>query len=362
MGKSSAPPPPDYTPIAQASEKQAEMANQLGQQQLQWAKDQYAQNQKTLQPVVNSLIDTQNQNNEVAKQLADRYKNVFEPVQDQYIQNAENYNNPAFKKQMMGAAQAGVAQQFDAARNSAQRQLEDYGINPSSTRYAALDIGSRAQQAAAEAGAGNATAMNIDNTKNNMLANAVAMGQGLPTQAIGASGASTAAGTGAAGTTNNTYTAGAGAMGTPTQYMGLANNAIGNWGNALTNGYNNELNAWKANQSSSSGIGGILGLGAGLLHFADGGEVDPSGAVPAGASPSHGRALDDVPAQLTAGEFVVPREAVDWYGQKHFYGLIDKAQKERQELKQRTSAIPQLHPATIDAIQRSPGRSALPVG
>jgi hypothetical protein len=47
-GKSKAPPPPDYTPVAQAdaamaaaNQKNAEMQYQLGQQQLQWGKDQF---------------------------------------------------------------------------------------------------------------------------------------------------------------------------------------------------------------------------------------------------------------------------------------------------------------------------------
>jgi len=46
--------------------------------------------------------------------------------------------------------------------------------------------------------------------------------------------------------------------------------------------------------------------------------------------PSGGLLTADVPARLNAGEFVMPRDAVQWYGQKFFQNLIAKAQAEQQ--------------------------------
>lgn len=43
VGKQSAPAAPDYSSIAASSEKAADLENQLGQDQLQWSKDQYNQ-------------------------------------------------------------------------------------------------------------------------------------------------------------------------------------------------------------------------------------------------------------------------------------------------------------------------------
>lgn len=43
------------------------------------------------------------------------------------------------------------------------------------------------------------------------------------------------------------------------------------------------------------------------------------------ASPSQGQVTDDVPAQLNAGEFVIPKDVTSWYGQKFMQDLIKKA-------------------------------------
>jgi hypothetical protein len=49
------------------------------------------------------------------------------------------------------------------------------------------------------------------------------------------------------------------------------------------------------------------------------------GGIPMGVSPSHGQNVDDVPARLNAGEFVVPRDVAAWKGQEFFQNLIKKS-------------------------------------
>jgi hypothetical protein len=74
----------------------------------------------------------------------------------------------------------------------------------------------------------------------------------------------------------------------------------------------------------------------------------PGGTVPIHASPSGGVATDDVPAMLTAHEFVIPKDVAVWKGHQYFAGQIDKARQEQQRFSSRgdvggepTSAIPQ---------------------
>jgi hypothetical protein len=55
-GKSSAPDPPDYSKIAAASEKSAEYSFQLGKDQLAWAKEQFAQNKEVSDAVIESAL------------------------------------------------------------------------------------------------------------------------------------------------------------------------------------------------------------------------------------------------------------------------------------------------------------------
>lgn len=333
--KNSVPTPPDLSGVANASKEASELQYKLGQDQLQWARDQYAQNKGTTDKVVDSLLSSQDQTQQQAKEYYQRYKDVYEPAQDRYLADAEAYDTPQRRDQQIGAAQAAVGQNFDAARDAATRQLESFGVDPSSTRYAALDIGTRSQEAAAKAAAGTQAGLNTEATGLALRANAINMGNGLPGQSNASYGTSAGTGTGAVNSGNSTMATGASAMGNPTSYLSGGNSAIGNWGNTLNQGYQNSLSAWKADQSASSGwgsaLGTIAGIGAKMYGFADG------GAIPMEASPSQGAVTDDVPAQVNggpeirvnAGEFVLPKDVTSWLGEKQLQTMIQKARQEK---------------------------------
>lgn len=347
MGKPKAPAPPDYSGVAAANEKSAKMAYDLGQQQLQWAKDQYASDKGTYDKIVDGFITDMDKTSANAASDRSFYEQNFQPLEKDLANDAANYDTTDRRNREMGAAQAGVAQQFDAQRDNAQKELEAYGIDPSSTRYAALDIGLRTTQAAAQAAAGTAANNRVEDTGRALRSEAINVGKGYPGQIASSYGTSAQMGNGAAGITGQSTQVGAGTMGTNTQYMGLGNQAVGQWGNTLNQAYSNQLDAFKANQSASSGWGSALGLIGGIagkaFGLADGGAVpDPRdvGAIPDHLSPSGGAAKDDVPANLNVGEFVIPDDAVSWYGEKHMYNLIEKSRNERAEAQQTTGAIP----------------------
>jgi hypothetical protein len=95
----------------------------------------------------------------------------------------------------------------------------------------------------------------------------------------------------------------------------------------------------------------------------------PGGTVPVHASPSWGERVDDVPAMLTANEFVIPKDVATWIGHKALAGHIDRARKEQQKFSQRddiggepTSGIPQ-QPTFVSRPQQPGGmggQGALP--
>lgn len=77
-------------------------------------------------------------------------------------------------------------------------------------------------------------------------------------------------------------------------------------------------------------------------------DATPGGGVPAFASPSRGVQTDDVPAMLTANEFVIPKDVAVWKGHEYLTKLIDQARAGQQKFAQRddiggepTNAIPQ---------------------
>jgi hypothetical protein len=56
MGKPKAPPAPDYSGVAAASEKSAELSFKLGQDQLAWAKEQYAKDSSIYNRIVDATL------------------------------------------------------------------------------------------------------------------------------------------------------------------------------------------------------------------------------------------------------------------------------------------------------------------
>lgn len=340
-GKNSAPPPPDYSGVAQASEKSAELSFQLGKEQLAWAKEQYGKDSEIINRVVDAALARSDENDRAALADRKRYEDIYQPLEEDLIKDAKSYSSPERQEYEAGRASATVAQQFDAQRQAAAQNLEAFGVDPTSTRYAALDAGMRVAQAAAQAGASNQARAQTDAMGRAMRSEAINVGRGYPGQIAGTYGTALQSGNSAASSQLAGTASGASTMGTNTQYMGLGNQAIGTWGNTLNMGYQNALGQFNANQQASSGLGGLLGAGVGLLGtstsgtllgamFSEGGavpEVTSGGNVPAEASPTRGKAIDDVDAKLTAGEFVVPKDVVAWKGEEFFQKLIEGSRK-----------------------------------
>jgi len=334
-GKSSPPPPPDYTPIANASKEAAEISAQVAREQLAWAKEQYASDKGITDRVVNKFLETQDINAATAAADRARYEKIYQPLEDQLAKEAESYASPERQALEEGRAQAAVAQQFEQARDSSMRQLESFGVDPTSTRAAALDIGLRAQQGAAQAAAGNQARLATEATGRALRSEAINVGRGYPGQIAGQYGTAIQGGAGAANTALAQTASGAQTMGTGAQYMGLQNQSLGTWSGALNAGYQNQLAAYNA-ANQDSGWGTALGLvgSAVLKKWANGGPVDngmtTGGGVPDDASPTGGGAIDDVPARLTAGEFVVPKDVASWKGEEYFQKLIDQSRKAKE--------------------------------
>ena len=170
-----------------------------------------------------------------------------------------------------------------------------------------------------------------------MRSEAINVGRGYPGQIAGTYATALQSGNSAANSTLANTATGASTMGTGTQWQGLGNQSLGGWTNALNSGYNAQLGQFNANQQASSGIGGLLGMGLGFASnagwaFEDGGavpEVTPGGKIPPSASPTRGAAIDDVDAKLTAGEFVMPKDVVQWKGEEFFQKVIDQSRKSK---------------------------------
>jgi hypothetical protein len=102
----------------------------------------------------------------------------------------------------------------------------------------------------------------------------------------------------------------------------------------------------KAGKAMAASGGKIMGRRV-PRGYAGGGAIDTSlpgsgNVVTPEMSPSGGEAVDDVPAMVSEGEFVIPERTVDWFGEKYFQHLIMKSDKDRET---QTVAAPEEGPA-----------------
>jgi hypothetical protein len=361
-GKNDAPDPPDYSKIAAASEKAAEYSYKISKEQLAWAKEKYASDNEIAGKVIDAALERQSTNDANAAKDRARYEGIYQPLEDQLAKDAEDYSNPDRLEENAAKAQADVSQQFDQSRQRALQNLQSYGVDPSSLRYAALDRGANVSQAAAESAAGNQSRQQDQAIGRALRSEAINVGRGYPGQIAGTYGTALQSGNQGINSALATTASGASSMGTGLGWGQAGNQSLNTWGNTLNTGYQNELSAWQANQNSSSGIGGLLGTGLGVAasFMEDGGkagDVTSEGKVPAHASPSKGKAIDDVPARLNVGEFVTPNDVVAWKGEEFFQNLIKKSRDD----KKRATAKPEYAIAPPQRPTFDTTRSALPV-
>jgi hypothetical protein len=243
----------------------AQLDAQTSKDQLDWAKQQYADQAPYTKAFMQSAADAQDAETQSAKEAQDYYKSTYQPIETQFAQQAQGWNTPARAASEAGRAEADVASSFDQQRTAALSSLEGYGIDPSQTRYGALDLGTRISQAAATASAGTQSRLNTEATGLALEGEAINTGRGYPSQV--AQSYSTATGSGSQGVTAglNTSSTYGNMMGSPTQWSGLANQSLAGAANTMNMGFNNQMAGFNANAgiaaNQSSGIGGLVGAG-----------------------------------------------------------------------------------------------------
>lgn len=271
-GKSSAPSTDTsaYAAIYNADVTAAELSAQQSQNSLDWSKQQYAQEWPYVQNYMNAMTTEMNQSISSATEQQQRLENIYYPIENQFASQATGYNTPARQQQASAAAQTDVANAYSSQRNAALQGLESYGIDPSQTRYGAMDLGARVSQAASAASAGTQARLNTEATGLALEGEAINIGRGYPSSI--ASSYSTAQGSGQSGVNAglNTSTTYGNLMGTATQWGSLSTSDYNSAANAVNTAFSNELSSYNASTSASQnafgGIGSLVGgLGAAAI-------------------------------------------------------------------------------------------------
>lgn len=182
--------------------------------------------------------------NEWAADDRAREVEVFRPLQDAFIQEANTWDSAARKNEAAQQAVADVRQQTANAEAGRVRQAMAMGINPNSSRFMAAGRSASLDAGLAAAGAQNMARRRVEQEAEGKRANAINMGAGLavnPGTSMSLSNGALQAGGSAAMT------------------------GYGQQGSLLNTQYNQQLQSWQANQNSMSSMMGGLGTVAGIM-------------------------------------------------------------------------------------------------
>ena len=287
-----APEAPDYSGIADANEKSAQLAKEAADNQLAFSKDQYEFLKPYLQNQLNTGQDVAAQQLADSKKASERsdeqwgqYQKTFQPIEEKMAQEAMDYGSEADQERATGQAAADVSQQFQSQRAAAQRQLASMGVKPNSGAFMTQNRESDAAEAAARAAAMTNTRQAVKDKGVSLRAGAAAFGRNQTNTAGQQVGLSTGAGSSA------TQSAGAGVGST------LAA------GSSLNAGYGAQMGA------ANTAIQSNLGMG-GLLNAAYGNQAQLYGAQMAGAGQLVGTAAT-MGMMMSSKDFKEGKEPVD---------------------------------------------------
>jgi len=399
----------DYAPILAEQARQSARAMQL--METQWGEITRLQrkNEPIQDHVIQMAVDRMERLDKWAVADRKRYDDIYAPMEDKFAKEAAEYDSPWRREQEAGKAEANLAQNFEQSRQAALDRLEKYGVDPSQTRYGALDSQSRVAEAAAGAAAGNQARDKVEQMGFALRQAAINQGRQIVGQSFTEDQMSGAAG-------NQAVSTGIAGMGAYAQAAGTP----GDWfksGAAQTNAQGElqlgvdkmQTERWKAQEDArqkqeaqGSGFGDILGMVAGMgmkafgggmggfgakpsfaeggaipappmrgmLAYDDGGDVrgGAGGVVPEELSPSGGAIPDDITAsvdgvpgaaQINSGEFVFPQDVMKWKGEEGAQKEIMKARKQMSS-GESAPAQPATGPAGPDPMQLPAGLSPPP--
>ena len=251
---------PDYTPLANASTAAANKMSALGQQQLDFAKLQYEQNNPIMQEIAQKQGLAMDQQLAQGKDYYDYLKNTYRPVEQGIVADAMAFDTDAYRNQLAtrAAADSGIA--FNRQRQANERAMASMGVNPNSGRFQAAANQTGLMQAASRAGAMTGARERAQQTGYARKLDAAGLGRGLSGASTAAYGSAMGAGNSAVGNygqAGQQYMAGMGA-GASTIGSGLGMQLQG-LGNVLN--YQTKMAISNQENSVLGGIGAIAGAG-----------------------------------------------------------------------------------------------------
>lgn len=249
---------------------------QLSEESLNFAREQFAiankrqdEQDKLANEVTKNQLAAAKQSQGWATEDRERYKSVFQPMQDEFIDTAKNWDSAERQNKQAAEAKADVMNNAAQQRQATQRSQAAMGVNPTSGRFAGIDRAGEQATALSAAGAQNTARNQVRKEGVSMRADAVNMGNGLAVNPATSLGLGVSSGSAAMGTTSSNNAQAAGNNSIMTNGYNTAMNGYANQASILNQQYGNQLNAWQAKQQASaqgasglaSGLGSVVGMG-----------------------------------------------------------------------------------------------------
>lgn len=238
MGGKSSPPPPDYSGL-----------ERIGQQQLDFSKQQYAEMKPFVTRLATTMSDAQQQQMQQAQDYYNYQTQTFRPLEQGLVTQAQDYDTEANRMRLAQKAAADAAKAFQGAQATTMREAARRGINPNAGAFGAAMNANAMGLAAMQAGGMNQARQQAEQLGWARKMDVTGLGRGL-------AGASTAAYSGATGAGQ---AAGGTMMSAGNQYSQGLQSAGQTYGNIL----NSQTSAYNAGMQQADPFAQIVGMGVG---------------------------------------------------------------------------------------------------
>jgi hypothetical protein len=262
MGSKNKAPAPDYSTLANASKESAAIMAALGNQQLDFSKQQYQDMLPFMQGIATDQRAMMSQQMDQAKDYYQYQQDTYRPLEEQMVAEARAYNTDANRERLAGQAAADAGRAFATTQQASQRNLASMGVNPNSGRFAGATAASNLGLAGGKAAAMSQTRAMAEALGQDRITQAIGLGRNLPGNSQGAYSGALNAGN-AAG--NNMQQPGQNYLAGMAQGAGFIGRGREMYQSGLGNALNGQMNLYSQDQSKQDPLMQLAGMGLGMF-------------------------------------------------------------------------------------------------
>ena len=333
-GSASAPPPPDTSRFSDQASADATQMRGWAQEMWDTGQQEWGKLQEWSSSVMGASLPAMEESFAWAREQRDRFDEYVMPQMQSLFSEAELYASKGEEDRQRASAVQDVKSASEAQRASQLRKLESYGVDPTDTRYAALDKQAGVAEAAMSALAANQAGERTKQIGRELRADAINVGTGFLSDASQANQVGAGIGSTALNAAGGATTAGAGASQGAIPFMSgaMANNELG--AGIVDTSYGRQIDYAEDQRAAAAAdsamwkdmMGGAMSMGGNFMTGGLSGMLTGGmGAAEGGEITAPGGPTDDLGAiTISDGEYVVPADVVRKLGTNHFDKLIEK--------------------------------------